>query len=139
MQYISISLADHGLPRLVLILHASGDFDCLEEISTGQQANALVEAASYVSCSGRTCVAFNPTGHGVWLLELYGGVDYYGKYRHVGMPALCFFSAPLENSVQLYPVIVSTFVQIMSYTTRTIKLFQWSLNKSEKVVPDDPW
>jgi hypothetical protein len=85
------------------------------------------------------CVAFIPTGHGVWLLELYGGVDYYIKYRHVGMPAVCFFSTPLENSVQLYPVIVSAFVQIMSYTTRTIKLFQWSLNKSEKVVPDDPW
>lgn len=44
---ISSFLANHCLPSVVLVFHASSNSDGSEEISKGEQSNAVVEAASY--------------------------------------------------------------------------------------------
>jgi hypothetical protein len=78
------------------------------------------------------CIALIPTGCADWLLDLCRGVEEYGKYTYLGTPAVCLFSTPVKNYTQLYSVIVSISVLGISYTTRTIKLFQWSSKKTRQ-------
>jgi hypothetical protein len=83
---------------------------------------------------GLLTAALVPTGRGDWLPDTQPAMS--------GMPALCMFKYPRShpNSASLVTMLFSILVLTISYTTRAIKLFKWSSQKSRRIfrtIPGD--